>query len=361
MFSIDMMPGDYGDALWVECGGPSGATRILVDGGAPGTGDVLRSRLADLPEDERDIALAVVTHIDLDHISGLMELLEEELPEGLTFGDFWFNGFRELPDDDGVLGPKQGERVSFWLDEREIPQNRAFEGGAVQVDGGELAVVEDLPGDITITLLSPTPHRLRRLRSEWERIIEGIGLEPGDAGATLAGHPAEGADGILGPPDVELLAALPFRKDTSRPNASSIAFLLEHGGRRVLFTGDAFADDLEEAIQTYLHETDEDRLEVDAWKLSHHGGSKNTSPELIEMIRCENFLISTSGARYHHPNKATLARILASDGRADTVRFYFNYRSDDNDMWDDERLQDDWSYEAIYPPDGSEGLRVQLP
>ena len=364
MFTIEMLPGGYGDALWIEYGDEQSPNRILIDGGAPGTGDRLKEKIAALPEGQKKIDLVVITHIDLDHISGILELLEDDdFPEDLVIADFWFNDFLRLPESDGVLGPKQGERVSFWLEKRGIAQNIAFAGKAVQVDNdlATLPVVEDeLPGGMKLTLLSPTVSRLKRLRGEWEDIIEGIGLEPGDAGADLAGHPREGGDGVLGALNVDELASLPFRKDTSKPNASSIAFLADHNGKRVLFTGDAFADDLEKAIAKYLEDAGETKLRLDAWKLSHHGGKKNTSPELIELIQCPEFLVPTNGARYHHPNEPTLARILKLKESTTEVTFHFNYRSDENEVWDDSDLQSEWNYQTKYPEDGQSGIVVDL-
>ncbi len=357
MFKIEMLPGDYGDALWIEYGDPQAPSRILIDGGAPKTGDVLRARLNALPSHARRLDLVVVTHIDLDHISGVLELLEEPPPD-LVIDDFWFNGYRELPDPGGVLGPKQGERLSFWIEKRKIPHNKRFDGNAVFVpdDLGSLPLIDDLPQDMKLTILSPTEKRLARLRAEWEDIIRGIGLEPGEAGADLAGHPPEPPAGVLGGVNVEALANVAFKKDTSRPNASSIAFLAEHDGKSCLFTGDAFADDLSGAIQKHVGSGEQ--LKVDAWKFAHHAGKKNTSPELIELVSCSRFLVSTSGARYHHPNAETLARVLVAKDPSRIADFHFNYRSDENEIWDDQEMREEWGYRTAYP--GAGGRVIDL-
>lgn len=359
MLTIDMLPGDYGDALWIEYGDPGEPRRMLVDGGAPKTGDILRARINALPVEERKFELVVVTHIDLDHISGILELLEEDTPEGLEIGDFWFNGYPVLPDPEGVLGAKQGERLSFWLGQHGITTNAAFGGGAVMLDDDFDSVpTVGYDGDLAITLLSPTRRRLLRLRAEWEKVIRGLELEPGEAGGILAGHPEEPVTGVLGDIDVDLLAGLTFKEDTSRPNASSIAFLLKHDGTKVLFTGDCFSGDLEAAIRVHLAETGEDVLRVDAWKLSHHGGKKNTGPDLCKLIACPRFLVPTSGARYHHPNQESLARILVHGAGDEARTFFFNYRSEENEVWDDAGMQDDWNYATVYPEDGEEGVSV---
>ena len=53
----------------------------------------------------------------------------------------------------------------------------------------------------------------------------------------------------------------------------------------------------------------------------------------------------------------TIARILASQS---DLRLHFNYRSEENEVWDDPDLQNGWRYEARYPRAGTEGCRVVL-
>src|SRR4051794_22840069 len=96
--TIEVLPADRGDALWVECHGSTGRPwRLLFDGGMPATSNVLRERVLALGETERVIDLAVVSHIDSDHIGGILPLLSAG-DLGVTFGDVWFNGLPQLPD-----------------------------------------------------------------------------------------------------------------------------------------------------------------------------------------------------------------------------------------------------------------------
>lgn len=360
-FTIEMLPGDYGDALWIEYGEAASPSRILIDGGATGSGVAVREKIETLPPADRKLELVVVTHIDLDHIQGVLEVIEQDLPEGLEIGEIWFNGRHTLPDPDGILGPKQGERLTHWIEKKGLQCNAAFGGAAAMLpdDLSDLPEIR-LPGGMQLTLLSPTRKRLLQLLSEWDEVILGIGLEPGEAGAALAGHPEEPPDGVLGEVNVEALAASRFTKDDSRPNASSIAFLAEYGSKRVLFTGDAFADDLEAAIGKYLEASGGDRLKLDALKLSHHGGKKNTSPGLLRQLRCRDYLVPTSGARYHHPQEETISRILKARQGEGGARLYFNYRSDENEVWDDAGMREEWSYQTFYPPAGKPGLTYRI-
>jgi beta-lactamase superfamily II metal-dependent hydrolase len=57
-------------------------------------------------------------------------------------------------------------------------------------------------------------------------------------------------------------------------------------------------------------------------KVSHHGSSNNTNKELLELIKTDNYIISTNSDMHNLPDKRTLARII--DYNPNAV-FYFNY------------------------------------
>lgn len=366
MLKIDLLPARRGDCLWIEYGAPEAPRIVLIDGGVQATYDTLRTRLEALPASRRHLELLVISHFDLDHIAGVLELLRRP-PEGLTVGDIWFNDWNHLPppdEADGEMGAKQAESVAARLEAGRYPWNRAFGGGAVALDpeADELPV-KVLADDLRLTLLSPTFHRLTRLRSEWEKQLEDAHLEAGSAGWDLEGlgHPEEAVhdDGIMGSEtDIDKLVDEPFQEDTSRANGSSIAFLLEFAGKRCLFAGDAFASDLEEGVRRLAEKEGQGRLAVDALKLSHHGGHKNTSPDLLALLDCPTFLFSTDGSYYDHPRPQTVARVIRS---AQNPLLAFNYRSEENEVWDDDWLRDEEGYRTLYPaPGAGPGLSIEL-
>ena len=97
---VEVLPARLGDCLLVECPRPDGTTwRMLVDGGPPDTWPLLEARLRRLDPDDRHIDVAVITHIDSDHIGGMLPFLASDLAADVR--DFWFNGRTHLP----VTGP----------------------------------------------------------------------------------------------------------------------------------------------------------------------------------------------------------------------------------------------------------------
>lgn len=350
MLSIEMLPARYGDCLWIEYGDPGQPRRILVDCGLNAGYQAVAGRLRDRPEVAFD--LFVMTHIDADHIQGGIHLLHDFGPDRL--GEVWFNGHDHLPRPQDTLGVLQAEKFSELLVRKRFPWNRRWDGKAVMVpEDGPLPAVE-LPDGLKLTLLSPDRERLAALRRVWDEELERLDRERGSEPEEAPGRQPD----TLGPAriDVEALAERPCKPDDGEANGSSIALLAEHDGKAVLLTGDAFAPVLEQTVKRLLRERGQERLRLDAFKVSHHGGRGNTSRGLLDLVRCQRFLFSTNGTRYRHPHQETIARILKP---LRDVSLHFNYRTDENDVWDDRGLQGDWRYEAHYPRVGA-GARVTL-
>lgn len=358
MLSVEMLPAQHGDCLWIEYGDPESPRHILVDCGLRSTYRELAARLRDRPEIAFE--LLVLTHIDADHIVGAIPLLQEVGPE--RFGDVWFNGWKHLPLPPDALGALHGEIFSAALTTRGFAWNQTWVGKAVVLpDEGPLPRVI-LDGGLVLTLLSPTRERLAVLRTDWNDELEKLGLEPGsteDALAALEDRPKLQPD-ALGPAkiDVEALSEIPFEPDGSAANGSSIVLLAEYGGKTVLLGADAFSPVLEESLRRLLQETGRKWLRLDACKVPHHGARRNNGLGFLSLLDCENFLFSTDGSHgYHHPHRETIARILQSRKGS---RLHFNYRSAETEVWDDPDLQREWEYKALYPKAGQTGYRLVL-
>ena len=358
MFRVEVLPARYGDCLWIEYG-TDPVRRILIDGGAPGVYKrTLKPRLERLGPDERVFELLVVTHVDYDHIKGILELAHDDTV-GFQAKDVWFNGYRHLPaiDQREVLAGKHGEELTDLLVKHGTSWNEhGFEGGAVVVpDSGELPRVE-LEGGLTMTLLAPTIPTLADLRSDWEKSCDDIDLTPEELEAErAAGRFATLSD--QGPtaarPDVASLLLDRFEEDHSAANGSSIAFVAEYEGRRVLFAGDAHPSTLVESIGRM----GENRLRLDACKLPHHGSRGSVSADLIRHLDCDRYVFSSNGDQFQHPHPQAVARVIEYGG--DAPELLFNYRSDETSIWDDDELRAAHGYVTTFPADDSGGIVLE--
>jgi hypothetical protein len=100
--------------------------------------------------------------------------------------------------------------------------------------------------------------------------------------------------------------------DRSVPNLSSIALHLKHGDSTALLTGDARGDDLLQGLEAGGFLRKDAVLEVDVFKLPHHGSENNAAPSLFERIRATHYIVSADGIKHEHPSPATLNWLVNS-------------------------------------------------
>jgi beta-lactamase superfamily II metal-dependent hydrolase len=348
-FSIEMLPGNEGDCLWIEYGNAAKPHRVLIDAGRKSTYKHLKKRFEELPADQRTFELLVISHIDRDHIEGVIEILADP-DQPVAFKDVWFNGYDHLVEATAEpMGVAQGEVLTAWLKDRGVPWNASFGNGPVFCpDDADIPKVT-LSGGLELTLLSPNAAKLALLLKEWERVCKKEGLVPG-----AAFEIDEADDEPFGAPNVDLLVQEPFQGDAAEANGSSIAFIAEFEGRRVLFGADAHPD----LLETSLAAIDAGKIAFDAVKVPHHGSSHNISDALLARIDCPTWLFSTNGNFFHHPSPSAVARVIKHGNAKELV---FNYRSDENAVWDSAALKNKFGYAARYPDAATPGVnRVEL-
>lgn len=363
MFMIEMLPARYGDCLWLEYGTKERPHRVLIDGGPPHGYQAFKARIAALPENERRFELLVITHVDADHIGGILELLIDP-PAGVTFGDVWFNAWDQLPGASAdVLGAVQGEQVSALLKKRKWTWNKAFqdEQRVCTVAEGRLPTKE-LASGLKLTLIGPTFEALERLRPKWKEECEAAGIvagSPEEALEKLWERREQPPDLLGGEIDPRKLAQYVPERDPSLANGSSISLLAEFEGRSCLLTGDSHADALTSGLHRLKTERGVGRLPVDAFKISHHGSKNNTNDEAYRHMRCSRYLFSSDGSQKSgHPHRESVAKAIIHGGAEPTL--YFNYRTEKNEGWDDASLKRSYGYKAAFPDDGDAGLKVVL-
>lgn len=348
VFRIELLPARYGDALWIEYGEPPHLHHVLIDGGTAGTRKDIQQRLRGVGE----LDLCMVSHIDRDHIEGLLGLLEQDEP-GFRTRDFWFNGWPHLEETDETYGAVQAERLTAAIVKHDIPWNRDFRGCAVVVpDAGPLPV-RTLPGGMRLTLLSPTRAKLEALRPKWEKEVQAANLDPGFG---LEAQDESGPDESFGGgdlPDVGALAATPFVEDRAEANGSSIAVLAEYGGKRALLAADAHPSVLVSAIKRL---SPSNPLNIDLFKVAHHGSEHNTSRELLDLLQCPRYAFSTNGRVFEHPSDPAVARVIRHGGPNPTL--IFNYRTSRNAVWDP--LSSAHGYATVYPSSAASGVNVSV-
>jgi hypothetical protein len=334
MFAVEMLPAGHGDALVVEYGTRSEPHQVLIDSGTFHAWEGVRSELMRRRKDRYEIF--VITHVDEDHIGGAIALLEDpNLKQRVD--QVWFNGYVHCESGGNVLGPVNGEQLTtrivnggFHWNEGFSPRPSDGVGGPIVVGStGDLPFV-DLPGGARVVLISPSGPKLKSMARTWKQDVIDAGLVPGmgDTGHSTSPTPRDREfDPLPEPLDaaaIKNLAAV-RASDSSPANGTCIAFIFEYGRKRVLFGADAHSKVLTQGLQRYAVEVGERRPCFDLVKLSHHGSNANISTDMLALIDCRRWLISTNGDNFAHPDDAAIAKVInTSQG---PVTFFCNYRS----------------------------------
>ena len=326
-----------GDAIWVRWGE---GRQLLVDMGTSGTGRALADRFRALPEDQRAFELLVVTHVDTDHIGGVLTgLVDPAEPVPVTFADVWFNGWEHLnglvPADERSelepMGGVQGELLTAWL--RDHAWNDAFGRAAAIRTDTTLPRVE-LPDGLSITVLAPVQERLTDLVPEWQLAVAAA-LEKGtltDVSPGLEPMGPSTAPTLESAVDLAILSEDPFKVDGSRANAASIA-----RGLALLGAGQ--------------------RVPLDLVKLPHHGSRNNVSRALVQAVDCPLWVFSSDGTTFRHPDAIAVSRVVRDAGPE--PHLVFNVPSTFNQWWERSEWQDLFGYTTTYGVE-DDGVTVAL-
>jgi beta-lactamase superfamily II metal-dependent hydrolase len=375
MFRVEFFPAQQGDAIWIEYGVPGALHRVLIDAGTPATAPLIRQRIESLDRSDRRFDLLVITHVDTDHIGGVLKLLSK-LPSGVKFDDVWFNAWPQIRNArSSKLGPIDGEILTTALEKLKWPWNKHFGGAAVMLPKAGAPPERTLRGGMKLTVLSPGEPQLARLRAKWKRVIHDAGLDPKDKDRwknLLAQAARKGVrSSILGEPNVKKLARSKFVQDTAEANGSSIALLAEFKGKSVLLAGDAFPTVLLDAVDRLCQARGVSKLKVDAFKLPHHGSGGNVSNELLAVLPSLRYVFSTSGAVFAHPDDEAVARVIAA-ATAKKKTLHFNYtegtiaknyekkRKRNLPSWSTAKLRGEHKYDAKFPTSDSDGVVIDV-
>ncbi|OJU97784.1 MAG: hypothetical protein BGO12_04315 [Verrucomicrobia bacterium 61-8] len=360
--SIKSYPARNGDAYLIKTDGLA-RTAILVDGGYPATfHDHIRADLVELARQGYGLDLVVATHIDADHISGLLAFFKvngrarapkiipvrrvlhnslRSLSRAASPTQTFETADRELLDEiqrggfpapsgeknqEGEISARQGSSLAVLLRSGGYLWNEGE--GKTTIDGESLS--RRAIGEGYLTVLGPPRVRLEKLLSAWTADIRRLGfaglLEDNtsldDAFEFLSAERAIGTPGhTISGQTTPLELKDCYDPDDSVPNGSSITFIFEIGSFRVLFLGDSWAEDTESALRK-LGDSASPML-FDAIKISHHGSLRNTSTALLNLVDAPIYFISTNGEGHGHPDFAVLAAIVDRPG---SIReLFFNY------------------------------------
>jgi beta-lactamase superfamily II metal-dependent hydrolase len=305
-----------GDSILISFKDDTNKNRnILIDGGTPRTYQrFLKAELEHLLNENESIDLLIVTHIDDDHIGGIKELYQDTKLDRSFIKNVWFNSGNLISDYFKDNREKTRE-VNIIMDDQtnmSVGQGITLENALISDGKWSQSLIRVNKKPILfygsqITILSPSDKGLKKLHKKWQIEV--------DKTVNMSNN----HDDFSIP--VSELVKRKFTEDKAVPNGSSIAILIENQGSKALLLGDAHPSVIIESLKN-LEYTDENKLKVDIVKVSHHASKGNTKPELLSLIECDNYMISTDGNKHGLPDKEAIARIIAHNPNC---KLYFNY------------------------------------
>lgn len=313
-----------GDAILITFKDKEEVRNILIDGGMPATyvqkgkngkleyGE-LKETVDRIRENNEKIDLLILTHVDDDHIGGVLKWFEKDKEAHKIIGKVWFNSGRliseyfneqeiaenllEIPDESTLTSIGQGVKFEDYIEKNEI-WDRSI---VVALEYFEYLGVK-------FKILSPSSDKLKLLLGKWgKEKPESLdtSADKNDYELTLVEH----------------ISKDKFKEDPAVHNGSSITFVMTFEKKNFVFLADSHPSVVVDSLKTFGYSR-EKPLNAELVKISHHGSKANNSVELLELIKTNKYVISTNGNKHAHPNKQFLARLASVN---DNCEVYFNY------------------------------------
>lgn len=291
---IEFLEAGTGDSIWIS----QNKKNVVIDGGKSTI--AIKSRYDQLPLDE-NIDLLIVTHIDSDHIAGVIALVEHMQKQGAInrLKQVWFNF------------PKREESAEYSVYEANELSSALckIEGLCWHNNTSDLIGDTQFIGDMKLHVLAPDHD----VSYEYKPKL------PDEYGV-------ENADWII---DLKTLVNNVDDDDLDEggPNSQSIVILVECEDKKVLLPGDCTPKELFDALRAY-NGIKGTPMKLDLMKLPHHGSRRNITKEICSEIECSNYVISTIvNKKYCFPNKESVAKLVCYRSTPiETINICFNYQ-----------------------------------
>ncbi len=360
IFSLDVRRARKGDCLVVHYGTKSDPGLVLIDGGPSQVYKPhLKPRLAQIKKarglagaDALDIDLLMVSHIDDDHIKGVVELTKELVDakdssqvQPLNIRGVWHNSFDDLlkttpkellaavtatygaaalsaePDTEGLdpgaamvlASVDQGIQLRDDVRKLKLRLNPQFGGDLIMATGKGKG--KNMDKGLTFTVVGPMKAELLALQKAHDKFLkERKGKK-------------------------KTKAAIAAFTDTSIPNLSSVVVLAEAGKKRMLLTGDARGDKILEGLELAGLLKKGGKMHVDILKVPHHGSARNMEPIFFRRITADHYVFSGDG-EHGNPERETLQMLLDERGK-ESFTMHLTYPVDEIDI----EREKDWKKE----------------
>lgn len=380
MLSIKLVPAEYGDCIIVSVGKEC-QYNILIDGGLSKTYQKhIKSEIRHIKEKEQKIDLIICTHMDNDHISGLIQVLKQTNRDLIR--DVWYNGFLQIidsrfysqkeniytdkdneildeiisqgivSDEEQEIGINEGMSLGVLIEENKIPLNSVVGGQAICSELVENRY--EITPNIFITVLGPSKNNIIDLEEYWKkdmvsrdylfRVSDKIKLTEAFEYQMerIKSLYSNESFNVSESEDLAKYICELTERDGSIVNKSSISFILEYNDKKYLFLGDAVID---EAVLKNIENVVGFEYHFSAIKLPHHGSRYNITHDFINRYSADEYYCLTNSVKYSHPDLEVLAAILCKDSKF--KKLIFNYPIEKALFLDKEEWREKYNYKIV--------------
>ena len=316
---------------------------VLIDGGP--TGPLFNKSAGDTLEEihrsGRNLDLVVVTHIDDDHIDGILSLLDRQTAGAPvpSIGVLWHNTWPAPTPHTAAAGPgalrktallsgrtflaTMADSMSVQQAEelytqalslrRPIRRNAGFRNGSVRLTNPPHT--RRIDEDLTLTVLWPDDDALRQLKTVFDkhhkRAARRRKRRPPLAAANTERQDLQH--------DVDTLLRIGNKEGVTKANRASIVLLAEEKigseSRSCLLTGDATAQDVLTGLVATKKLRTGGTFHCDVLKLQHHGAKDNFTTEFAQAIVADHYVVSANG-QHTNPEPAVLIHLIEQRAQA---------------------------------------------
>jgi hypothetical protein len=320
MFILEAIKAKHGDCLLLHWGTASDSRMAVIDGG-PNTiyADFLKPRLVAIAKERKvtriKLDLTMVSHIDDDHINGLLDLAEE-IESGdapAEIGVLWHNSLEGLLGEKFTDGSTAKVTAAIGAHFPQMEEKWASKVLASVPQGQELHAFAKRRG-ITDKMNSPFPkvgnsdHRLVMADKNPVK-IKGLSL-------TVVGPMGDEVEKLrkkwVELRDDDAMAAF---SDPSPYNLSSIVVLAEFGKKNMLLTGDARGDIILEGLEKG-NLLKNGKIHVNLLKLPHHGSQNNVTSDFFKKVTADVYVVSGDNVKFPNPHKKAMTWLAEARGTA---------------------------------------------
>lgn len=315
-----MLQALHGDAFILHCQKGNNRGIVVVDGGPTKNSRNVVTKLDALGM----IDLMILTHYDDDHIGGLLAYINKHKNDRpFPVKQMWVNCAYSIPTSSSPnISFGQAEKLADRLNDinKELSNN------------GFSTVKWENPIEVSnVSIQLPFADFMILSPSEKIRLTNEKNYNASISRANIGRSYTRQQNALK--KSLPLLSSNKKKEPSEDDihtviNWSSIAFVVRCDNFSALMLGDSFPCTIVNSLKNLGYGID-NPLHVDFVKISHHGSCNNISNELLDMVDCDKFLISTNGGNgvSCHPDRETIANIVCHSKRdmSKPVHLYFNY------------------------------------